>query len=278
MTITTPTTLTADIVLLSSDKQHVLLIKRRKWPFADMWAFPGGKHNSGESLEETALRELREETGVQGVTLTQFRVYSTPERDPRGHFISTVYVASLDADTLDIQAGDDAKEAQWFSLTKLPELAFDHATILNNILREQPLLNEHFYVQEILRTYAGSDETRDKLCLGALGLAGESGEVVDLVKKHLYQGHEIDSARMCDELGDVLWYFALICHATGSTLKEVMRGNVEKLRKRYPEGFAVERSILREEGIQAASQTSHEELDMEEEHPFGRTQLFSEGE
>jgi len=67
-------------------------------------------------------------------------------------------------------------------------------------------LTEHFYIQEILRTYAGSDETRDKLCLGALGLAGEVGEVVDQVKKHLFQGHGIDRAKLRDELGDVLWY------------------------------------------------------------------------
>ncbi len=269
MAITTHPTLTADIALLSTD-QRVLLIKRRKWPFADMWALPGGKLNPGESLEETALRELREETGVQGLALTQFRVYSNPERDPRGHFISTVYVALLDADTINIQAGDDAKEAQWFPLTELPALAFDHATILGDILREQPLLTEHFYVQEILRTYAGSDEARDKLCLGALGLAGESGEVVDQVKKFIYQGHEIDRAKMRDELGDVLWYFALICHATGSTLKEVMRGNVEKLRRRYPQGFAVERSIWREEAIPAVYTASSEELDLEEDYPFGR--------
>ena len=269
-TLMIPPTLTADIVLLSTD-QHVLLIKRRKWPFADAWALPGGKHNHGESLDETARRELSEETGVQGLELTQFRVYSTPERDPRGHFISTVYVAHLDANTITIQAGDDAKEAQWFPLNELPELAFDHATILSDIIREQPLLTEHFYIQEILRTYAGPDEVREKLCLGALGLAGESGEVVDQVKKFLYQGHEIDRTKMLAELGDVLWYFTLICHATGSTFREVMRGNVEKLRRRYPQGFAAERSIWREEAIQVVYPSSLEEVDVEEEHPFGRS-------
>lgn len=266
MAITTHPTLTADIVLLSTD-QRVLLIQRRKWPFADMWAFPGGKLNPGEPLEETALRELREETGVQGLALTQFSVYSNPERDPRGHFISTVYIALLDADSITIQAGDDAKEAQWFPLTELPALAFDHATILHDILTEQPHLTEQIYLQEILRTYAGSDEARDKLCLGALGLAGEAGEVVDLVKKFLYQGHEIDRARMRDELGDVLWYFTLICHATGSTLKDVMQRNIEKLHRRYPHGFAMERSIQREEEVVENGPNDLEEQDLDG-YPF----------
>ena len=267
ITVKEQPTLTADIVLLSTD-QRVLLIRRRKWPFADMWALPGGKLNPGESLEETALRELLEETGVQGVVLTQFRVYSNPERDPRGHFVSTVYVAYLDADAVTIQAGDDAKEARWFPLSALPPLAFDHLTILCDIIHEQPHLTEEVYLKEILRTYAGSGEVHDKLCLGALGLAGEAGEVVDIVKKFLYQGHEIDHAKMCDELGDVLWYFALICHVSGTTLKEVMHGNVAKIRRRYPQGFAAERSIWREETIQTGYTTSIEEYDLDDEHPF----------
>jgi 8-oxo-dGTP diphosphatase len=126
-------TLTVDIVLVSSD-QRMLLIKRRHWPFQNMWALPGGKLNPGkESLEEAAERELREETGVQGVALKQFHTYSDPQRDPRGHFVSTVFIANLDAATVTVQASDDAKEARWFSLSDLPALAFDHGTIISDV-------------------------------------------------------------------------------------------------------------------------------------------------
>jgi NTP pyrophosphatase (non-canonical NTP hydrolase) len=106
-------------------------------------------------------------------------------------------------------------------------------------------MTEQEYMREILRTYAGSDEMREKLCLGALGLSGESGEVADLVKKQLFHGHPLDLQKLRDELGDVLWYFMFICDTLGISLEEVMAGNVEKLRTRYPDGFEAERSIAR---------------------------------
>lgn len=82
---------------------------------------------------------------------------------------------------------------------------------------------------------------------GVLGLCGESGEVADLWKKYLYQGHEFDPEGMKAELGDVLWYVAELAAGLGITLEDVAWANVEKLRKRYPDGFEVERSVNREE-------------------------------
>lgn len=79
----------------------------------------------------------------------------------------------------------------------------------------------------------------------ALGLCGEAGEVADIVKKATFQGHELDKERICEELGDVLWYVALAAEAMGTTVEELMRQNIEKLRKRYPDGFDPERSIHR---------------------------------
>jgi NTP pyrophosphatase (non-canonical NTP hydrolase) len=113
------------------------------------------------------------------------------------------------------------------------------------MMSEQQLITEQEYTSEVLGTYAGADTVIDQLNLGALGLAGESGEVVDQIKKCLFQGHEIDRLKMVDELGDVLWYYTLICKAMGITLQEVMQHNVAKLRRRYPDGFAVERSVNR---------------------------------
>jgi NTP pyrophosphatase (non-canonical NTP hydrolase) len=102
------------------------------------------------------------------------------------------------------------------------------------------------YVQEVHRTLKEAD-TRDLLTISALGIAGESGEIVDLIKKVLYHEHELDSAKLCKEIGDLLWYLVLLCETTGLTLEQVMEANVEKLRKRYPEGFDVQRSQQREE-------------------------------
>lgn len=108
-------------------------------------------------------------------------------------------------------------------------------------------MTEQQYIAEILRTYAGANEPSSKLTLGALGLAGEAGEVIDLIKKHVFQGHTIDQAQLLDELGDVLWYFMLICHTVGCQLEEIMACNVEKLQRRYPHGFEANRSVYRQE-------------------------------
>lgn len=101
------------------------------------------------------------------------------------------------------------------------------------------------YMQEVLRTYAGGDGAVHQLTLGVFGLAGESGEVVDSVKKWLYQGHTIDESHLAEELGDVLWYLALMSYAIGYDLQDVIDLNVQKLRARYPDGFDPSRSIHR---------------------------------
>jgi NTP pyrophosphatase (non-canonical NTP hydrolase) len=82
---------------------------------------------------------------------------------------------------------------------------------------------------------------------GALGLCGEAGEVADVIKKHMFQGHELDTEKIADELGDVLWYIALIAGGIGATLDEILDYNIRKLKKRYPAGFEETKSIHREE-------------------------------
>ena len=112
-------------------------------------------------------------------------------------------------------------------------------------MSEQELITEQEYVHEVMRTYAGSPDDRSKLTLGALGLAGESGEVIYLIKKQLFQGHTIDQEKLLDEMGDVYWYFTLILQTMGYSLQQVMNCNIAKLRRRYPRGFEVERSVNR---------------------------------
>lgn len=90
-------------------------------------------------------------------------------------------------------------------------------------------------------------DKKDVLINGVMGLCGESGEVIDIVKKHLAQGHELDKEKIIKELGDVAWYMAEIATVLDVDLEDVLVQNIEKLKKRYPEGFSVENSLNREE-------------------------------
>ena len=106
------------------------------------------------------------------------------------------------------------------------------------------------YQTEALRTAAGMNHpNNDEILLnGVMGLCGESGECVDMVKKYRFQGHELDKAHLAKELGDVAWYLAVTAHAIGYDLETVLQMNVDKLRNRYPNGFEKERSLHRQEG------------------------------
>jgi NTP pyrophosphatase (non-canonical NTP hydrolase) len=112
-------------------------------------------------------------------------------------------------------------------------------------------LTANDYQRAAMRTASGMNyegHNGQGLLLNAvMGLNGEAGEVIDLVKKSLFQGHVLDTKHMVEELGDVAWYLAVCCEALGVTLEDVMAANIEKLKARYPEGFDKARSINREE-------------------------------
>jgi len=126
---------TADVIILKSmnGRHHVLLIERKHQPYEGMWALPGGFLNMDETLEEAALRELQEETGIAGVNLEQFHTFSNVNRDPRHRTITTVFLGFAD-DSISPVAGDDAAKVQWFALDKLPQLAFDHAMVMEMVM------------------------------------------------------------------------------------------------------------------------------------------------
>lgn len=88
---------------------------------------------------------------------------------------------------------------------------------------------------------------KDVLINGVMGLCGESGEAIDIVKKHLAQGHPLDKQKLIKELGDIAWYLAETAYALGVPLEDVLQQNIDKLKERYPEGFSSSRSIYREE-------------------------------
>jgi len=101
------------------------------------------------------------------------------------------------------------------------------------------------YQREASRTLPPNTEPSKTLNLGALGLGGESGEVIDLLKKHLFHDQPLDRDKLRKELGDVLWYLSAITTGAGLTLQEVADANVEKLRKRYPDGFSPAASVAK---------------------------------
>ena len=125
---------TVDAILISK-QNSVLLIERSGEPFKGKWALPGGFIELDESLETACPRELEEETGLKVDKLTQFKAYGAVDRDPRGRTISVIFYSFQDEEAIPM-AGDDAANAQWFPLSQLPELAFDHQLIIDEFKAE----------------------------------------------------------------------------------------------------------------------------------------------
>ena len=125
-----------DLVIFKTagNLRQVLLILRKNEPFADQWALPGGFLDEGETLEQAAERELMEETGVKCDGLKQLAAWSTVNRDPRTRVISVSFLAEI-ADDQNPVAADDAKDARWFEINELPELAFDHDQMIKQAIK-----------------------------------------------------------------------------------------------------------------------------------------------
>ena len=122
---------TVDVVLATREvRPRVLLIQRKKDPFAGTWALPGGFVEENEKLADAARRELKEETSLDVADIEQLYTAGDPGRDPRGWTISVAYLARVNANELKPIAADDAEAVAWYPLDKLPKLAFDHAMIL----------------------------------------------------------------------------------------------------------------------------------------------------
>ena len=126
---------TADCVVITNEPlPKVLLIQRGAEPFKGSWAFPGGFMNMDETTEECAIRELEEETGLKVATVHQIGAYSKVDRDPRGRTITVAYLAIIDS-PMEVKGQDDAAKADWFPITDLPHLAFDHYDIMTDAIR-----------------------------------------------------------------------------------------------------------------------------------------------
>src|SRR4030042_433132 len=121
---------TADGIVVKG--HEMALIRRGKEPFKGSYALPGGFLNYGETLEHCVVREVQEETGLRTEIVSLVGVFSSPDRDPRGHFVTAVFHLKVVGGTM--RAGDDAEGAEWVHLDRLPRVAFDHGKIVQSFL------------------------------------------------------------------------------------------------------------------------------------------------
>lgn len=158
---------TADCVIFGFDgeKLKLLLVERGQEPYLGMWALPGGFMKIDETIEQCAQRELMEETGLENVFMTQFKVYSNVNRDPRERVITVAFLALVrQKEVIEVKGGDDARLAAWFDIDTLPPMAFDHSEIiteararLTEMLRQTPvgftMLDDIFSMSDIQKVY-----------------------------------------------------------------------------------------------------------------------------
>ena len=188
--------LTVDAVVFGyskADGVSVLLIQRKYPPFKNAWALPGGFVLKRESLETAVRRELQEETGIEVNYLEQLYTFGQPDRDPRQHIISVAYFGLVNSGRYQrLKASTDAEDAQWFRIKSLPELAFDHKSILKTAIdrvrgkiRYQPigfeLLDKKFLIADLERLYTSLlDRSIDRRNFSkkilALGILDETDE------------------------------------------------------------------------------------------------------
>lgn len=158
--------LAVDCVVFGLDEEDlkIILIQRDLVPFKGKWAIPGGFVHTAESLEAAAIRELKEETGIEDVFLEQLYTFGDVKRDPRERVVSVAYYSLVNLRDHEIKAATDARNAAWFSVDDLPSLAFDHNRIVDVALkrlkgkvRYEPigfeLLPEKFTLTELQKMY-----------------------------------------------------------------------------------------------------------------------------
>lgn len=219
--------LTVDCIIFGLDASltlKVLLIQRGHDPFEGQWALPGGFVDMEEDLEAAALRELEEETGVKDVYIEQLYTFGAPGRDPRGRVVSVAYYALVNLEDHPVQANSDARNVEWYDVTDLPKLAFDHDDIMDTAIkrlrakmRYQPLgfelLPEQFtlpQLQQLYETVLGVAEINKRnfrtkiLKMGILEEVGKQTNVAHRPATLYRFDKEKYAQRMQEKEGDLL--------------------------------------------------------------------------
>ena len=122
-------------------------------------------------------------------------------------------------------------------IAALIRITLDFRESLAKIIAERLPMTINGYQRMALRTESPTTNETDRIIQGAMGLCGESGEYIDILKKHMFQGHELDKKHMAKELGDIAWYLAVSADAIDYDLETIFQMNIDKLKSRYPEGF-----------------------------------------
>lgn len=253
---------------IEKDNSYLMLhrIKKEHDANKDKWIGVGGKLEENETPDECVVRETLEETGL---TLTNYRLRAIITFISDEYEGENMYLYTADEFEGDIKDCDEGT-LEWVPFERVLSLPTWEG---DRLFLEQIMKNADFFTMKLryegdklkewnmrnnsirlsadeyqklaMRTLNPQMSERDVLINSVMGLCGESGEVIDLVKKHLAQGHDLDKEKMARELGDVAWYLAEAATALGISLEEVLKGNIDKLKKRYPEGFDSEKSINR---------------------------------
>lgn len=205
--------ITTDSVVFGFDgKQlYILLIERGLEPYKGCWALPGGFMRMDETLEDGALRELREETGVRNIIMRQFHAFSNINRDPRERVVTIAFYALVRPSDYQVIGGDDAAKAQWYPIDKLPKLAFDHSEIVRLAKRQINedarhtdiafgLLNAQFSMGELQRLYEAItgvqyDRRNFERKMRATGLLQEEGIRKEKIKSRPAQLFSFDKQK-----------------------------------------------------------------------------------
>ena len=183
-----------DVVIFTilDERLQALLIKRASDPFKNTWALPGGFVEIDENLEQAALRELVEETGISGVYLEQLYTFGQPGRDPRERVITVAYYAMVPADRTSVRPASDAKDAGWFPCEALPVLAFDHDRIIAMALQR---LTSKIEYSTIALQFMPATFTLGELQRVYEIIQGEPLDKRNFRKKILADGYIVDTGR-----------------------------------------------------------------------------------
>lgn len=180
-----------DFRRLSRKNLSLLLIKRGEFPFKDCWALPGGFVRKGETLEEAAYRELKEEAGVDNVYLSQLHNFSKPDRDPRGWIISNAFLTLAEESLFHLQSGSDASDAKWFSVT-YDEIGFEVEATTHGKISKRRYQLKLTHKDEVLRAiielrtqYESCRIKHELIVIESQGLAFDHAEIIGYGINHL---------------------------------------------------------------------------------------------